>query len=868
VSLVAGTRLGPYEILSPLGAGGMGEVYRARDTRLGREVALKTLPEEFSADPERLRRFEQEARSASALNHPNIVTIFDIGREGTISYLAMELVDGTSLRDVIESRPMATKKLLAIAAQAADGLSAAHEKGIVHRDLKPENLMVDRAGRVKILDFGLAKLLPSSSDSGDDVTVSLAERTSEGTILGTVGYMSPEQASGKTVDFRSDQFSLGAIVYEMATGRRAFRGATPVETLSSIIRDDPPPIRHAAPSVPTPLLWVVDRCLAKAPHDRYGSTRDLARDLANLRESASQTSAGAPGGPSANRSFRTLTTRKALALAAGGALVLAAAAFLAGSRSASPATPVFSQLTFRRGRVLAARFAPGGDSIVYGGAWEGKPFEIFSTRGAGTDSRRLVESADLLSISRTGEMAIRVNPRVVGGFIYSGTLARADLSGGAPREVLERVFEADWTPDGKDLAVSRQTEKGFALELPPGKQLFSTPGWIGQPRVSPDGALVAFIHHPVSGDDRGDVVVVDRGGKSRVLSAGSTSAQGLAWRPDGREVWFTATETGTLRGIYAVTLSGRVRVVDRMAASLMLQDIAPSGRVLLTRTDLPVSLVVHPEGAPRELNLTWLDASILHDIAPDGKTVVFSEAGQGGGPNCSVFLRRVDQPQAIRLGDGWAEGLSPDGKSVLAINPVKKSSLLIYPVGPGSIREIEHSGIADECWAQWLPDGKRILFAGRAAGRGMRIYVQGIAGGEPRAITPEGIAVRQIESPGVSVSPDGRWVAVGSPAEALTLYPVESGEPRVVPGVQARETAVGWSGNGSALYVSPTDEVPARVVRIEIFDGRRTPFRDLAPSDPAGVASVDPIVVAPDGNAYAYSCLIYLSTLYTADGLR
>jgi serine/threonine protein kinase/Tol biopolymer transport system component len=867
VSLEKGARLGPYEILGALGAGGMGEVYRAHDARLGREVAIKVLPAEVADRPELLRRFEREARSASALNHPNVVTIFDAGREGEVSYLAMEIVDGTNLRDLLDGKPMALRRLLAVAMQIADGLAAAHEHGIVHRDLKPENIMVDRQGRVKILDFGLAKdVSPSIADEASP-TITLQEPTREGTILGTAGYMSPEQASGKPVDFHTDQFSFGAILYEMATGARAFRGATPVETLASVIRDEPPPIRGVAPEVPTPLVWVVDRCLAKAPIDRYGSTRDLARDLANLREGASQTSAIDSG---LTRPLKSAAaTPKALIVVLGGVVLLTAAVLFERSRIARPMTPVFDQVTFRRGRVLTARFAPGGDSIVYGGAWEGKPFEIFSTRGSGTDSRSLgLESADLLSISRAGEMAILVNPRVLGGFVYFGTLARTDLSGGAPREVLEHVFQADWTPDGKELAVSRQTEKGFVLELPPGKPLFSTPGWISHLRVSPSGELVAFLHHPVGGDDRGDVVVVDRAGKSRILSAGWTSAQGLAWRPDGREVWFTATRTGTGRAIQAVTLSGRVRGVAAMAASLVLQDIALSGRVLLTRTELPVSLVVRPEGSPREVNLTWLDASIVHDIAPDGKTVVFSEAGQGGGDNCSVFLRRVDQPQAIRLGEGWAEGLSPDGKSVLAIDPAKKASVVIYPVGPGSVRDVEHSGITDEQWAQWLPDGKRILFAARAAGRGMRIYVQSVAGGESRPITPEGVVVRQIESPGVTVSPDGRRVAVGNPANQLTVYPVESGPPEIVPGVKPGEAPVGWSRDGTAIFVAPFDEIPARVVRISIADGRRTPFQELSPSDPAGVASVDPIVVGPDGNAYAYSCLIYLSTLYVADGLR
>ena len=254
--LTAGSRLGPYEILSPLGAGGMGEVYRARDTRLGREVAIKTLPAEMSGHPELLRRFEREARAASALNHPNIVTIHDAGREGDVSYLAMEIVEGSSLRNVLDGRPMPLRRLLAISGQIADGLAAAHERGIVHRDLKPENIMVERQGRVKILDFGLAKdVSPALADEASP-TMTLAEPTREGTILGTAGYMSPEQASGKPTDFHTDQFSLGAILYEMATGARAFKGATPVETLSSVIRDDPPPLRERVPNLPAPFSWL------------------------------------------------------------------------------------------------------------------------------------------------------------------------------------------------------------------------------------------------------------------------------------------------------------------------------------------------------------------------------------------------------------------------------------------------------------------------------------------------------------------------------------------------------------------------------------------------------------------------------------
>jgi Tol biopolymer transport system component len=866
VSLAKGARLGPYEIIGLLGAGGMGEVYRARDARLGREVAIKTLPDDVSGSTELVRRFEREARAASALNHPNIVTIFDAGWEGDVAYLAMELVDGTNLRHLLDGQPMPSRRLLPIAMQIADGLAAAHERGIVHRDLKPENVMVDRQGRAKILDFGLAKdISPAIADEASP-TLTLEERTREGTILGTAGYMSPEQASGRSADFHTDQFSFGAILYEMASGARAFHGATAVETLSSVIRDEPPPLLERVPGTPAPLTWIVERCLAKEPGERYGSTRDLARDLATLREHVSRIGP-APGSPGAVPPRRPRGRLRGAAIAAALLAAIVAALFF-GARRGGPPAPEFEQLTFRRGTVLNARFAPGGDTIVYGAAWEGKPFEVFSTRGSAGGSRSLgLTSADVLAVSRGGEMLVSVRRRALGGFFYLGTLARADLSGGAPREMLDGVSEADWAPDGKELAICRPAGEGLELDFPLGHSIFTTNGWISQPKVSPRGDAVAFIHHPLPGDDRGEIDVVDRQGKRRVLSTGWTSAQGLAWRPDGKEVWFTATGSGTNRSLNAVDLSGAVRVVHRSADSLLLQDISPAGRVLVTRTDLPVTLMVAPSGSSGERSVAWLDASILRDISFDGKTVVFTEAGQGGGPNCSVFVRRVDEPEAVRLGEGWAGGLSPDGRSVLAILPGAKDGLLVYPVGAGATRTVVHAGVRDEQWAAWLPDGNRVVFAGREAGHGVRIFVQEISGESPKPITPEGVAVRQIESAAASVTPDGRWVAVGSPEGVMTLYPVEGGMARPIPAVAPGEYVVGWSRDGSAAFVS-RQAVPAPVFRVDLERGTRSPFRQLAPSDAAGVSAVSPVVLAPDGAAYAYSCLIYMSQLYVADGLR
>ena len=335
MTLSAGSRLGPYEILAPLGAGGMGEVYRARDTRLGREVAVKVLPAAFAADPERLTRFEREARSASALSHPNIVAIFDVGSADSVSYIAMELVSGRPLRALLGA-PLPIRQLLQIGAQIAEGLSKAHGAGIVHRDLKPENVMVNEDGLVKILDFGLAKLTQSSgaiASPGTQVPT-LAVETEPGIVMGTVGYMSPEQALGKTVDYRSDQFALGAILYEMATGRRAFERASAPQTLTAIIQDDPEAIAALNPNVPTSLRWMVERCLAKEARNRYASTEDLARDLAMVRDHLSEASRSASFEPEMPASRPGSRWRWLFSAVAAGAVLSVASVWLWPKRGA------------------------------------------------------------------------------------------------------------------------------------------------------------------------------------------------------------------------------------------------------------------------------------------------------------------------------------------------------------------------------------------------------------------------------------------------------------------------------------------------------------------------------------------------------
>ncbi|MFY9549924.1 MAG: protein kinase, partial [Thermoanaerobaculia bacterium] len=665
--LSSGTRLGQYEILARLGAGGMGEVYRALDTRLNREVAVKALSREFAADPQRLSRFQSEARSASALNHPNIVTIHEIGQAASTPFIVMELVDGRTLRDLLSAGPLPVRRAVNIAAQLSDALARAHDAGIVHRDLKPENVMVTRDGFAKILDFGLAKVERRANGNGparEDQT--MTEETREGAVVGTAGYMSPEQASGQPVDFRSDQFAFGSLLYEILAGQRAFHKATRAETLAAIIREDPEPLATLAPRVPPPLVWIAERCLSRAPEDRYASTRDLARDLQSVRDHFSQidVEAAPPPVPAEPRRSRLwLSTGVALAVAG-----LVASAYFFGSAARERGLPAFHRITFQEGTVWSARFAPDGRAIVYGAAWNGGPIQIYTTRPELPESVPLaLPPASVLAISASGEMAISLGARPVTPFTTAGTLARSTLSGGEPREIAESVQSADWSPDGTSLAIARSVNGRSRIEFPIGRTLAETAsGFFSHPRVSPRGELVAFLEHPMRGDDSGSVAVVDRDGNKRILSSGWITARGLAWSPDGTEVWFTAASVGGARALHAVSLSGRRRLLARVPGALTLHDVSREGRVLLALEHSREGIVGLPPGEGKERDLSWHDWSRPVDLTPDGTTLLFDETGEGGGAAYGVYLRATDGSPAVRLGDGRGLALSPDGRWALS----------------------------------------------------------------------------------------------------------------------------------------------------------------------------------------------------------
>ena len=839
VTLSAGTRLGQYEVVSPLGAGGMGEVYRARDSRLGREVAIKVLPSEMSADSERLKRFEKEARSASSLNHPSIVTIYEIGQADSVSYIAMELVEGKTLRELIGGAPLTIKKLLQIGAQVADGLARAHEAGIVHRDLKPENVMVTKDGLAKILDFGLAKLTQAGPGSGEETNLPTQTATTPGVVMGTVGYMSPEQASGHPVDFRSDQFSFGAILYEMATGNRAFQKKTAIQTLAAIIQEEPEPIGMSNPRAPAPLRWIVERCLAKDREDRYAATRDLARDLGGLRDRFPEVSGAETmlAAEPRRRSLLRLVLPLCVALVASWAGV-----FLLGRLGVSRKLPTFTRVTFRRGSVLNARFAPDGQSVIYGASWNGLPNEIFLTRPGSPESRSFgLTGADLYAISSAGEMAIS----------NRGTLARMPMGGGAPRDVLEGVTEADWSPDGNQLAIVKNDRR---LEYPIGKLLYGAQRRIFSPRVSRDGRSVAFVEGGES------VRLAELQGKIRTLSKGWKSISGLAWSAGGDEIWFTASRLEEGFQLRAVDLAGRVRDLARFPVPIVLADISRGGRVLFRSATGRQQISGRLAGETEERDLSWLDRSWFPHLSADGKVVVFTESG--GGSNV-VYMRRAGESEAVRLSPGGANEVSPDGKWVLAEekNPER---LTLVPTGAGESSLLDIGSMENVEDAGFFPDGRRVAIAGAEKGHPSRTFLLDLPGGKLRPLTPEKLS-------GAKVSPDGKWVVVSETETGKHfLFPTEGGEPRPVPGMtEADAEGVQWGFDSQTLFVHEHDETRTRVFKLDLRTGQRSPWLTLSPPDPAGIirGEIEPKLSA-DGKSYVYAYDRFLNDLYLADGLK
>lgn len=868
MTLAPGTRIGPYEVRDALGAGGMGEVYRAHDAQLGRDVALKTLPQAFVADAERVARFEREARILATLNHPNIATLFGFERQGGTLALVMELVDGDTLGEVLsrsraQGHGLPAAEAAAIARQIVDALDAAHEKGIVHRDLKPANIKVTPDGVVKVLDFGLAKAVVASDSGGHQTethTLSPAE-TRPNVVMGTAAYMSPEQTRGQLLDRRADVWAFGCVLYEMLTGQPAFARSTTSDTIAAVLGGEidwtPLPA-----DLPGGMRQLLGRCLER-------STKARLRDIADARpylEPGAMTSAvgsgrhaAADGSPRGGVSRRALLTGSAAAGLIGAGL---GAAF-ARPGGEPPALPSYQRLTFRRGMIRTARFGPDFQTVLYGALWDGDVCRVHTVRPDSPESAALpLPPGTPLAVSSTGEMALALGTHRRGILTY-GTLARVPLAGGAPRQLQEHVKYADWTPDGRELAIVRGLGDRDVLEFPIGTAIAQppAPGGFSFPRLSPTGDSIAVFELVNAPWLVGKVVVFDRTGRRLAESARYYNVFGLAWRGD--EVWFTAADELPLfrNAVQAMDRIGAVRIVARVPGNTSLHDVAPDGRVLVARTDDRSGFSVRVPGEDAERDLSWLDAANLADLSRDGRQALFYENGVAGGAEGAVYLRGTDGAPAVRLGAGRAVALSPDGR--WAITKGNGPHLDVTPTGAGSGRRVERPGLT-LVDGRFLPDGRRLMVRAYAGGGAARLYALDVDGTATTPITPDGLAVGTGEW---ALSPDGAMVAV-STANGPEVYPVSGGAARRVPNGTSQWRVIAWIESG--LLVSDDPLGGGVVFRADPLTGQRDVWADLQPRDPAGIMNLDlsMLVTTPDGRGYGYTWHRAMSDLFIVRGWR
>jgi len=848
-----GQLLGHYRVLEKIGSGAMGDVFRARDESLGRDVAIKLIRPAFSENPEHLRRFEQEAHAAAALNHPNILAIYDFGFAGTTPYIVSELLHGKALRVRLLEGPLGLRELSDYALQIAHGLIAAHERHIVHRDLKPENLFLTTEGQIKILDFGVAKL--QATEDGRPVE-SMTTVTKSGAVVGTVAYMSPEQLRGKVVDHRSDIFSFGAILYEMLAGHRAFSGETEVDTMTAVLREQPADAGLDEAAVPLGYRDIVKHCLEKEPENRFQSATDLAFALQTI--SGSDSDRAVPfikHKPDPPRRLPWVL----VAILAVAAVVLSIKWFI---HPLPP--PVYRRVTSEAGTIYSARFAPDGQGIVYSAAWNNKPIQTFSTVGASLLAQPLnLGNANLLAISSSNELAVIQNGTPNGQLeTTDGVLATAPMAGGSPHEILTGVNWADYDADGK-LAVVRDVEGHSSLEYPIGNVLYRSSGWISNIRFSPKHDQLAFMDHPVLFDNLGTVAVVDLSGHVRNLTQQWESERGIAWRADGKEIWFSAVEKGNNLNLMAVDLAGKVRSLLNLPVGLAVQDIAPDGRVLATLNSKRLALSSSGLGAKEDVDLSWHDWNSARDITPDGQYVLFEDASEAAGSGYSVAIRKVDGTLPVRLGEGSSGGLSPDGKWAISMPAGQASQVTLLPVGTGQPRKIQITGLdhVQSGWARFLPNGQAIAVGGNQTGHGTRCYVVDLSSGNAKPVTPEGIRCG-------CLSPDSRsMVGVGA-NHSVGLYDLNGGPARTIPNFNPKFIPAQWANDGLHWYGYHKGEFPASIYKLEIATGKESAVQQLKPAASAGIVMVAPIVSSRDGTHFAYSYNQTLSALYLISGLQ
>lgn len=669
--------------------------------------------------------------------------------------------------------------------------------------------------------------------------------------------MAPEQVRGESVDARTDIFAFGAVLYEMLSRHRAFRRDTSAETMTAVLKDDPPELTDPHHPISPALDRIVRRCLEKSPEQRFQSARDLAFAL----EALSGTSH-----ISAPQSKIVAARRKPLTAAVAVLFGIAAlaGAYFAGTQNAVGKRDSFEQLTFQRGYIRGARFTPDGQSVIYSASWEGRPYEVFNSHIGDHNARSLdLKNAIVVGVSATGDIALLTNVRrsTESNWMQSGTLARISESGGAAREILEDVWDADISRDGKQFAVVRSPDGPQQLEYPVGKVLFKTNGYISHPRISPDGKLVAFLEHPVYGDDRGYLDLVDGNGNARRLTAESQGEEGVAWLPDGREIWYASSNqrSPNERDVVAITITGKSRIVSNVPGYDVVWDIAADGRLLRSNERINAAqIVASPSSGPeRDVSaLTWASYGAL---SADAKTVVFTESGVA--PDYVVFFRRLDGSAAVELGDGQAIGCTPDAKYAIAFLPSQPTKLRILPTGAGETRTLDVAPVrVDRDLISWMPGAKEFIFLGHEGEAPLRAYRVSLGGGPARPLT---------KLPGAHfwnrVSPDGKFVletsVITNEPPQNVIVELANGKVRSAP-LQQADQPVQWDQDGAHAFVVQKNEMEATIFRVDMASGKREVWKQIRPVDPAGILTLRSFFVTPSGSAYTYSAARALSALY------
>ena len=864
MSLTPGKRLGPYEIQSALGAGGMGEVYRARDTRLDRTVAIKVLSHHLSSNPDLKQRFEREARAISSLNHPRICTLHDVGHQDGIDFLVMECLEGESLAERLRKGTLSLKETLKIGIEVCEALEAAQKAGIVHRDLKPANIMLTKNG-AKLMDFGLAK--PGAAGLGSSASAPLLSAaktmseatplsplTSAGMVIGTIQYMAPEQIEGKEADARSDLFALGSVLYEMAIGRRPFEGKSQISVASAILEKDPEPMRTLKPLTPPAFERVVSSCLAKNPEDRFQNAHDVRLDLEWIAEELPLLTAQHPAQVEKSR-FKILPW----VITAVVVLVALGAVFLMQRRKPAPR---YTSVSFREGTLFGARFSHDGQTIVFSGRWEGEPTQMSVTRVGSPESRSLgIPLAEVASISSSDELAIFLGCEENFFLNCGGTLATVSLAGGSPRTLAEHVAQADWHPDGKRLVISVTSPDGPRLEFPPGHVMYQQKaGWFGHPRFSPDGSMIAFENHSIAGNDDGQLELLDMNGKHAVLFK-TSSLEGLAWSPDGKELWFAATEAGGWADtLYALRPGGKARVV-LTSPSIRLYDISKDGLVLLSHETWRRQLRGLFPGDKSDHPYSWDDDTQPTALSTDGRLISFYEAGElyALAGDFQSYYRPTDGSPAVRLGVG-VPAISPDGKwVVLGSNQSNsKRPLQLQPLGPGGARDLATPGLIAFDRIRWSDDGQQIVYEAQSEQGGWNAYRQAIASGPPVLL------MTNVRDSYPALSPDGKMAALRKGRDGIYLCVANGGQPVKLKAASDEEFPIRFAEGGKSLLAADPTGRELVLTLIDVASGRRQLWKRIDSESRA-----DQLFVAtPDLKYYAYPFPRYSSVLYTVENLR